>query len=257
MKTPRRTRRALLGLATAVSMTLLLLTTALAGVSEVTGGSGVTVETTVRNNYTDIKREMLFQLKDGENTFPNAGSFVGDGSADQQGTMSVKFDKLAAAVEIAYTVTEDTVVMTVTNYGDLPDGVYDRPLAEDKTLMRTKYTGSKLTYTGTTYEDEGTSGGSGKVTMHEIRDDYYERTHVYTAFTLTVSGNASGGTGSGGSGSGGSGSGSSGSGSSGTGLSGADGGYSSPKTFDAGVALYAAAAVLSGSGAAVLRRKRR
>ena len=182
MKTPRRTRRALLGLATAVSMALLLLTTALAGVSEVTGGSGTTVETTVRNNYTDLKREMLFQLKDGENTFPNAGSFVGDGSADQQGTMPVKFDKLATVVEIAYTVTEDTVVMTVTNYGDLPDGVYDRTLAEDKTLMRTKYTGSDLTYTGTTYDDGGILGGSGtgKATIHEIRTDYYDRTHIYT-----------------------------------------------------------------------------
>ena len=35
------------------------------------------------------------------------------------------------------------------------------------------------------------------------------------------------------------------------------GGYSSPKTFDAGTALYAVSAVLSGAGAAVLRRRKR
>ena len=35
------------------------------------------------------------------------------------------------------------------------------------------------------------------------------------------------------------------------------GGYSSPKTFDAGTALYAVSAVLSGAGIAVLRRRKR
>lgn len=150
-------------------------------------------------------------------------------------------------VEITYTVSVDTVVMTVTNYDDLPDGTYTCPEREDKSLMTTIYTGSKLTYTGTDYED-------GKVTINEIRDDYYTRNHIWRGYTLTVTGNGNGnssGTGNGnttGTGSGGT---------SGTGLSGATGGYNSPKTFDAGLTLYAAAAMLSGAGLAVLRRRKR
>lgn len=47
MKKNDCTRRGLLGLLLALCMTLLLLTPALAGVTDVTGGSGVTVKTTV------------------------------------------------------------------------------------------------------------------------------------------------------------------------------------------------------------------
>lgn len=46
-------------------------------------------------------------------------------------------------------------------------------------------------------------------------------------------------------------------GTSGTGLSGATGGYNSPKTFDAGLTLYAVSAMLSGAGLTVLRRRKR
>ncbi len=46
-------------------------------------------------------------------------------------------------------------------------------------------------------------------------------------------------------------------GTSGTGLSGATGGYNSPKTFDAGLAVYAASAMLSGAGLTVLRCRKR
>lgn len=246
MKTHRRTRRALLGLVTALSMTLLLLTTALAGVTEVTGGSGVTVKTTVRENYTDTYQKMTFDLKKGDNTFDGAGGYFSTNS----GTLTVGFPDLGL-VDITYSVTADTVVMTVSNYDDLPSGVYTCPQQEDEAMMTTTRTGSKLTYTGTDYDENG------GVLINEIRDDYYNRHHILRGYTLTVTHGSGSGTGSGGSGTGGSGSGSSGSGSSGTGLTGAGGGYSSPKTFDAGVALYAAAAVLSGSGAAVLRRKRR
>ena len=46
-------------------------------------------------------------------------------------------------------------------------------------------------------------------------------------------------------------------GTSGTGLSGATGGYNSPKTFDAGLTLYAVSAMLSGAGLTILRRRKR
>lgn len=231
-----------LGLLLALCMTLLLVTPALAGVTDVTGGSKTTVNTVVRNNYTDTHEKKTFALTGKTTTFEGAAGCFGA----ESGTLTVGFPDLRE-VEITYTVSVDTVVMTVTNYDDLPDGTYTCPEREDKSLMTTIYTGSKLTYTGTDYED-------GKVTINEIRDDYYNRHHIWRGYTLTVTGNGNGnssGTGNGnttGTGSGGT---------SGTGLSGATGGYNSPKTFDAGLTLYAASAMLSGAGLAVLRRRKR
>lgn len=231
-----------LGLLLALCMTLLLVTPALAGVTDVTGGSKTTVNTVVRNNYTDAHEKKTFALTGKTTTFEGAAGCFGA----ESGTLTVGFPDLRE-VEITYTVSVDTVVMTVTNYDDLPDGTYTCPEREDKSLMTTIYTGSKLTYTGTDYED-------GKVTINEIRDDYYNRHHIWRGYTLTVTGNGNGnssGTGNGnttGTGSGGT---------SGTGLSGATGGYNSPKTFDPGMTLYAASAMLSGAGLAVLRRRKR
>lgn len=229
-----------LGLLLALCMTLLLVTPALAGVTDVTGGSNTTVNTTVRDHYTDTYEKKTFDLTGKTNTFTGAAGYFGA----ESGTVTVGFPDLGA-VEITYTVSADTVVMTIPNYDDLPAGRYTCPPQEDTSLMTTIYTGSKLTYTGTDYED-------GKVTINEIRDDYYTRYHIWRGYTLTVTGNAPGITAtvtgswnnvdwsaltqSGGQ---------------------TTGGYSSPKTFDAGTALYAVSAALSGAGAAVLRRRKR
>lgn len=245
MKKNDCTHRGLLGLLLALCMTLLLLTPALAGVTDVTGGSKTTVNTVVRNNYTDTHEKKTFALTGKTTTFEGAAGCFGA----ESGTLTVGFPDLGV-VNITYTVSADTVVMTVTNYDDLPAGTYTRPEQEDKSMMTTIYTGSKLTYTGTTYDPV-----TGRPTViNEIRDDYYTRNHIWRGYTLTVTGNGNGnssGTGNGnttGTGSGGT---------SGTGLSGATGGYNSPKTFDAGLTLYAASAMLSGAGLAVLRRRKR
>ncbi len=251
MKKNDCTRRGLLGLLLALCMTLLLLTPALAGVTDVTGGSGVTVKTTVVNEYTDKHDKKTFDLTGKTTTFTDVKKYFGGTS----GTLAVGFPDLGV-VNITYTVDNDTVVMTVANYDDLPDGTYTCPQREDKTMMKTTYDGASLDYTGTTY-DPGTilgTGSPGKVTINEIRTDYYTRNHIWRGYTLTVTGNGNGnssGTGNGnttGTGSGGT---------SGTGLSGATGGYNSPKTFDPGMTLYAVSAVLSGAGLTVLRRRKR
>lgn len=251
MKKNDCTRRGLLGLLLALCMTLLLLTPALAGVTDVTGGSGVTVKTTVVNEYTDKHDQKTFDLTGKTTTFTDVKKYFGGTS----GTLAVGFPDLGV-VNITYTVDNDTVVMTVANYDDLPDGTYTCPQREDKTMMKTTYDGASLDYTGTTY-DPGTilgTGSPGKVTINEIRTDYYTRNHIWRGYTLTVTGNGNGnssGTGNGnttGTGSGGT---------SGTGLSGATGGYNSPKTFDPGMTLYAVSAVLSGAGLTVLRRRKR
>lgn len=238
MKKNDCTRRGLLGLLLALCMTLLLLTPALAGVTDVTGGSGVTVKTTVVNEYTDKHDKKTFDLTGKTTTFTDVKKYFGGTS----GTLAVGFPNLGV-VNITYTVDNDTVVMTVANYDDLPDGTYTCPQREDKTMMKTTYDGSRLTYLGDDYKD-------GKVIINETRTDYYTRRHIWRGYTLTVTGNGSG-SGSG-SGSGGS---SSGNNTSWGGT--ATGGYNSPKTFDAGLAVYAASAALSAAGLTGLRRRKR
>lgn len=249
MKKNDCTHRGLLGLLLALCMTLLLLTPALAGVTDVTGGSGVTVKTTVVNEYTDIHEEKTFDLTGKTTTFTDAKKYFGGTS----GTLAVGFPDLGV-VNITYTVSADTVVMTVANYDDLPDGTYTCPEQEDKTMMTTIYTGSKLEYDSTTYEGGILVGdldalfnaytGTGKVTINEIRTDYYTRHHILRGYTLYVAGDDSGWNADGWS--------------SGTGVldAGTDG-RRSPKTFDPGMTLYAVSAMLSGAGLAVLRRRKR
>lgn len=251
MKKNDCTHRGLLGLLLALCMTLLLLTPALAGVTDVTGGSHTTVKTTVVNEYTDIHEEKTFDLTGKSTTFTDAKKYFGGTS----GTLAVGFLDLGV-VNITYTVDNDTVVMTVANYDDLPDGTYTCPEQEDKSMMTTIYTGSKLVYNSTTYEGGNILVGDpdalfnaytgiGKIIINETRHDYYTRNHIWRGYTLTVTGN---GTGS---------SSGSGSGSGSTGLSGTTGGYNSPKTFDAGLTPYAASAVLSAAGLTTLRRRKR
>ena len=72
--------------------------------------------------------------------------------------------------------------MTVVNYDQLPDGVYSSEYREQKDKMTTTYTGSKLTYNGTDYEEDGSTIKR----INETRYDYYTRNHKMVAFTLTV-----------------------------------------------------------------------
>lgn len=256
----RQNKRARWGLLLALCMTLLLVTPASAGVTDVTGGSGVTVKTTVVNEYTDKHDKKTFNLTGKTTTFTDVKKYFGGTS----GTLAVGFPDLGV-VNITYTVDNDTVVMTVANYDDLPDGTYTCPQREDKTMMKTTYDGSSLEYNSTTYEGGNilvgdpdallnAYTGNGKIIVNETRHDYYTRNHIWRGYTLTVTGNGnsnSSGTGNGnttGTGSGGT---------SGTGLSGTTGGYNSPKTFDAGPTLYAASAVLSGVGLTALHRRKR
>ena len=120
----------LLGLLLALCMTLLLVTPALAGVTDVTGGSKTTVNTVVRNNYTDTHEKKTFALTGKTTTFEGAAGYFGA----ESGTLTVGFPDLRE-VEITYTVSVDTVVMTVTNYDDLPDGTYtDRITGREVTV---------------------------------------------------------------------------------------------------------------------------
>ena len=99
MKKNDCTHRGLLGLLLALCMTLLLLTPALAGVTDVTGGSHTTVKTTVVNEYTDEHDNKTFDLTGKTTTFTDAKKYFGGTS----GTLAVGFPDLGV-VNITYTV---------------------------------------------------------------------------------------------------------------------------------------------------------
>lgn len=161
--------------------TLMLMSLAWAGVTDVTGGSKTIVNTTVENVYTDTEQFETLALTKGTNTFEGMGSYMGNGERDQaEGTMTVQFSGLDTPVSITYSVANDVVTMTVDNYDQLPDGVYSSEYREQKDKMTTTYTGSAF---GPVDEEQDENG---KRVFNEVRYDYYTRNHKMVAFTLTV-----------------------------------------------------------------------
>ena len=174
----KKTLRAVLAAALG---TVMLMSLAWAGVTDVTGGSKTIVNTTVENVYTDTYDRRSFALTKGTNTFEGMGSYMGNGERDQaEGTMTVQFSGLDTPVSITYSVANDVVTMTVDNYDQLPDGVYSSEYREQKDKMTTTYTGSAF---GPVDEEQDENG---KRVFNEVRYDYYTRNHKMVAFTLTV-----------------------------------------------------------------------
>ncbi len=171
----KKTLRAVLAAALG---TVMLMSLAWAGVTDVTGGSKTIVNTTVENVYTDTEQFEILALTKGTNTFEGMGSYVGNGERDQaEGTMTVQFSGLDTPVSITYSVANDVVTMTVDNYDQLPDGVYSSEYREQKDKMTTTYDGSALDIE----QDE-----NDERVFNEVRYDYYTRNHKMVAFTLTV-----------------------------------------------------------------------
>ena len=137
--------------------------------------SSVTSNTTGENHYTDTYDRRTFALTKGENMFADAGRYFGAG-----GTMTVQFNGLDTPVEVVYTVTGDTVTMTVSGYDTLPDGVYSSEYREHKDKMTTTNDKTVLESTSMVQDENG------NWVFNEVRTDYYTRNHVMVAFTLTV-----------------------------------------------------------------------
>lgn len=174
----KKTLRAVLAAALG---TVMLMSLAWAGVTDVTGGSKTIVNTTVENVYTDTEQFETLALTKGTNTFEGMGSYMGNGERDQaEGTMTVQFSGLDTPVSITYSVANDVVTMTVDNYDQLPDGVYSSEYREQKDKMTTTYDGSALDFKSKEQNENG------KWIFNEVRYDYYTRNHVMVAFTLTV-----------------------------------------------------------------------
>lgn len=248
-------------LATALAVGLFAVP-ATAGVTDVTGGSTTTVNTTVRNNYTDTKSYVTNEkhLSDRvvNKTVDKSGGtkYIVKGTVTYYGKINGNSDHRSETKTYEYTTTNPSDVGTLKGWvsGNLRDYGFDRQknrygvtsgelntmynlnnstymgssynysgwsssesgsvktstsssrqknttnkyteYKENKSKMTTTYDGSKLTYTGTTY-DPGTIlvgdpdsifnayTANGKATINEIRDDYYTRNHVYERDHIT------------------------------------------------------------------------
>lgn len=162
------------------------------GVTDVVGGSGVRVNITVRNNYTDIKKEETIEyvkgiaLVDGDQSAldGSALTFIGLGDLIVHAAYDSASNKTTLTLDISKVQRQKEEQKYFTEY------------KENKSKMTTTYDGSKLTYTGTEPGNiiigdpddafKGDTEATGKPTINEIRDDYYTRTHVYERACLVV-----------------------------------------------------------------------
>lgn len=145
------------------------------GVTDVTGGSGVRVKTEVRNNYTDTYERQTVTLVNGIATVEDDFSGL-DGrnlTFADLGTLPLQAAYDGGSKKTTFTVDTSSIQR------QQEEQQYTAAEVECKTKMTTTYDGSKLTYTGTTYED-------GKAIINEIRDDYYTRNHWCVTFLLTI-----------------------------------------------------------------------
>lgn len=162
------------------------------GVTDVVSGSGVRVNITVRNNYTDIKKEETIEyvegiaLVDGDQSAldGSALTFIGLGDLIVHAAYDSASNKTTLTLDISKIQRQKEEQKYFTEY------------KENKSKMTTTYDGSKLTYTGTEPGNiiigdpddafKGDTEATGKPTINEIRDDYYTRTHVYERACLVI-----------------------------------------------------------------------
>lgn len=163
-----------------LTVTLFLLTT-VKGVTDTPGGSGVTVETEVRSHYAnisatgeiDITRESGYTVNL-EGDAPKSSVTVWF-KTDSDGTNLIKTENQDEAIlSITIVPEENKAVMVLA--GDI-----DKDVSCSLNFNDTVFTGSTLTYVSSV-EDKTT----GKITMKEIRDDYYARFQLDCTVNLIV-----------------------------------------------------------------------
>lgn len=153
-----------------------------------TDGSGVIVNTTVRENYTDCQVTDDIKLEEGSGyiidfTKEDNLSMALRSMADLEKT---KYYKFANSDNNSLIETEDVSEALIKIVGNKSENKATMTLLKDinedisytLNFTRTRYTGSKLTYTGTVYDE------AGKTIIEEIRDDYYTRYHFNCKLNL-------------------------------------------------------------------------
>ena len=154
------------------------------------GGGSITVDTTVRNNFTDFNVTDDINLTIGEDyiidfTKEDILSYALRSMADLDKTRYYKFansdknslieteDISEALLKIVGNKAENKAVMTLV---DEANAGASYPLQ----FMCTKYTGSMLTYADTVQDEHG------NLVVKEIRDDYYTRYHFNCKLNLNT-----------------------------------------------------------------------
>ncbi len=177
------------------------------GVTDVTGGGGVKVNTTVVNHYTDCVLPSNVTLEKGQSYTYNIPDVEG-GMPDKplrelietkyyradaaSGTLAEVQDASMSDVTARFEPVDDHMRLTLTFTGGAAGGSYRL------TRTETLYIGAALTYTGTDYEGDNIIVGdpddifnayrpSGSVVINETRDDYYIRYNIDSAITLVAS----------------------------------------------------------------------
>ena len=177
------------------------------GVTDVTGGGGVKINTTVVDHYTDCVLPSNVTLEKGQSytyDFPDVEGGMPDKPlcelvetkyyrADAaSGTLAEVQDASMSDVTARFEPDGDHMRLTLTFTGGAADGSYR--LTRNEAL----YIGAALTYTGTDYEGGNIIVGDpddifnayrpgGSVVINDTRDDYYIRYNIDSAITLVAS----------------------------------------------------------------------
>lgn len=167
------------------------------GVTDVTGGSGVKVNTTVVRHDTDCKLSDNITHEKGQPytyDFPDVEGGMPDEPlcelvetkyyrADAaSGTLAEVQDTSMSDVTAHFEPVGDHMRLTLTFTGGAAGGSYRLTRNEDL------YIGAALTYTSTDYEGDNSYAGS-SITVNETRDDYYLRYVINSEITLVASEN--------------------------------------------------------------------
>lgn len=163
--------------------------TAVKGASDTPGGPSVTVNTTVRDNFTDCLVTDAINVTVGQDyiidfTKEDNLSYALRSMADLNKT---KYYKFANSDQNSLIETEnpDEALLKIVGHKDKNKAVMtlvqriDKDMSFDLDFMRTQYTGAKLTYTGQTTDEK-----TGTIVINEIRDDYYTRYHFNCKLNL-------------------------------------------------------------------------
>ena len=177
------------------------------GVTDVTDGGGVKVNTTVVNHYTDCVLPSNVTLEKGQSytyNFPDVEGGMPDKPLRElvetkyyradaaSGTLAEVQDASMSDVTARFEPVDDHMRLTLTFTGGAAGGSYRL------TRTETLYIGAALTYTGTDYEGDNIIVGDpddifnayrpgGSVVINETRDDYYIRYNIDSAITLVAS----------------------------------------------------------------------
>ena len=177
------------------------------GVTDVTDGGGVKVNTTVVNHYADCVLPSNVTLEKGQSytyNFPDVEGGMPDKPLRElvetkyyradaaSGTLAEVQDASMSDVTARFEPVGNHMRLTLTFTGGAAGGSYR--LTRNEAL----YIGAALTYTGTDYEGDNIIVGDpddifnayrpgGSVVINETRDDYYIRYNIDSAITLVAS----------------------------------------------------------------------